>query len=355
MAEKRKGVSEKGKQLQKDLENHTLQAAYVVYGKETYQKQVVIDKLKKSIEAEFADFNLVQFEGKDLTPDSLTEALYSCPIMGDTKLVIVRDLDLYRPPAGFTNDLPEILAHIPSGVTLVFYYDSIEWIKPDKETNTLKKNKLHKAMEKLTCAAEFDLYPDDELIRSIQTWAKKAGASISSKNAAYLLFVSGHTLAILKSEVEKAAAYASGKEIDKNCIDAVCSRELEAIIFDLTDALMAGQFPKAVALVGDLFAQKVEMPLFSASINRQIQRLYAVKLCETAHRDRATLMKLIKSNSQYYADRLQGAARRVSLAWLRRAASIAAEMDSSLKSTGGDKQRQIEMAILRMASEGKGA
>ena len=61
-------------------------------------------------------------------------------------------------------------------------------------------------------------------------------------------------------------------------------------------------------------------------------------------------MDMIGSKSPYYAKQLQTAARRVSLKWLRQAASLCAQTDAALKGSAVDRQKQIELTLLSMAS-----
>lgn len=68
--------------------------------------------------------------------------------MADKKLIIVKDFDLFKPPAGFADVLPSVLGDLPEYVCLVFYYDVLDG-KPDKRT------KLYKTLEKHACFAEF--------------------------------------------------------------------------------------------------------------------------------------------------------------------------------------------------------
>lgn len=125
-------------------------------------------------------------------------------------------------------------------------------------------------------------------------------------------------------------------------------------MFDLTDAITAGKFARAVALVGELIAQKNNEVMIFTTITRHIQRLYAAKLCAEARAGEKQLMEMIGSKSPYYARQLQNAARRVSLSWLRRAASLCAETDAALKGSAVDRQKQIELALLQMAAPEEG-
>lgn len=346
--------AEKGKtngkaQLIRDLKNGEFSPLYIISGEETYLKEYYLRQLReKVVDPAFADFNLIEFEGKGLTVEQLTEAIDSYPAMSEKKLIIVSDFDLFKPPAGFSDVLPGILGDLPEYVCLVFYYDVLEG-KPDKRT------KLYKTLEKTACFAEFSHQEERELVAWLERRARALGCSIAPEDASYMIFLCGNSMTNLAGEMEKAAAHTTTGIIKKYNIDAVCSPVLDAVVFDLTDAITAGKFDRAVTLVGELIAQKNSEVMIFTTITRHIQRLYAAKLCAEARAGDKQLMEMIGSKSPYYARQIQNAARRVPLTWLRHAASICARTDSALKGSAVDRQKQIELALLSMAAELKGA
>ena len=346
--------AEKGKtngkaQLIRDLKNGEFAPLYIISGEETYLKEYYLRQLReKVVDPAFADFNLIEFEGKGLTVEQLNEAIDSYPAMSEKKLIIVSDFDLFKPPAGFSDVLPGILGDLPEYVCLVFYYDVLDG-KPDKRT------KLYKTLEKTACFAEFSHQEERELVAWLERRARALGCSIAPEDASYMIFLCGNSMTNLAGEMEKAAAHTTTGIIKKYNIDAVCSPVLDAVVFDLTDAITAGKFDRAVTLVGELIAQKNSEVMIFTTITRHIQRLYAAKLCAEARAGDKQLMEMIGSKSPYYARQIQNAARRVSLSWLRHAASICARTDSALKGSAVDRQKQIELALLSMAAELKGA
>ena len=161
--------------------------------------------------------------------------------------------------------------------------------------------------------------------------AKALGCMIEPGDASYMIFLCGNSMTNLAGEMEKAAAHTTTGVIKRYNIDAVCSPVLDAVVFDLTDAVTAGRFDRAVALVGELLAQKNNEVMIFTAITRHIQRLYAAKLCAENRSGEKQLMEMIGSKSPYYARQIQNAARRVPLSWLRKAASLCAETDAALR------------------------
>ena len=107
-------------QLIRDLKNGEFATLYIISGEESYMKEYYLRQLRqKVVDETFADFNLIEFEGKGLTPEMLTEAIDSYPAMADKKLIIVKDFDLFKPPAGFAGGLPmmSFLSALPSSHT----------------------------------------------------------------------------------------------------------------------------------------------------------------------------------------------------------------------------------------------
>lgn len=331
--------------LKRDLKSNTFAPLYVLYGEETYLKEKYLSSLKKQVvDPTFADFNLQEFEGKTLTYEQLSEAIDSLPAMSEKKLIVVTDFDLFKPPAEFSDKLSALLADLPDYICLVFYYDLLT-NKPDSRTQ------LYKQLVQFACFAEFSHLTDDNLIKWIIKQAKTLDRSITADTAKHLIFQCGNDMTNLVGEIEKAAAHTTTNTIEKKDIFAVCSPVLDAVIFDLTDAITDGKFDKAIQIVESLLAQKNNEIAIFTTIMRHIQRVYAVKLCDNTKADSRRLMEMVGSKSAFYVQRLQSAARKMPLAWLRRTASQCARTDFALKDSAVNQQKLIELSLLQMASD----
>ena len=196
-------------QLIRDLKSGTFAPLYIITGEESYLKEYYLRALKsKVIDPAFADFNLIEYEGKGLTPEQLTEAVDSYPAMSEKKLIIITDFDLFKPPAGFAAMLPELLSDLPDYVCHVYYYDVLEG-KPDKRI------KLYKTLQKTACFADFSRQEDHALVAWIERRVRALGCSIAPEDASYLIFLCGNAMTNLASEIEKAAAHTTTGVIKK--------------------------------------------------------------------------------------------------------------------------------------------
>ena len=108
--------------LKQDLAKGSFETLYILYGEEAYLREYYLRQLRKKVVDEtFADFNLIELDGKTLTLESLTEAVDSYPAMSERKLVIVTDFNIYAPPASFGDQLIDLLSDLPDYVCLIFY------------------------------------------------------------------------------------------------------------------------------------------------------------------------------------------------------------------------------------------
>ncbi|HBI63989.1 MAG TPA: DNA polymerase III subunit delta [Clostridiales bacterium] len=331
-------------QLKQDLKSHTIGSLYVIGGEESYLKEHYLAALEKEVVDEtFRDFNYTVFEGSALTLDQLTDAVDSYPAMAERRMVVVKDFDLYKPPAALKDELPGILNDLPDYVCLVFYYDTIP-LKPDKRT------KLHTIITKKGCIADFSHLERRDLIPWVKRHAKAAGKQIDSETCDYLLFLCGTSMTSLTLEIEKACAHSATDAVKRSDIDAVCTKVLDAVTFDLTDAITARRFDRAMTLVNELIAQKNEPIVLLAAISRHIQRLYAAKLALEAHASDRELMELLGSKSAFYARKMRDSAAQLHVKWLRKTLLLCGECDVAMKSAGADRQKVLELLLLRMAA-----
>ena len=331
-------------QLKEDLKNHTIGSLYIIGGEESYLKEHYLAALEKEVVDEtFRDFNYDVFEGASLTLDQLISAIDSYPAMAERRMIVVKDMDVYKAPAALKEELPKIFSDLPDYVCLVFYYDTIAF-KPDKRT------KLHTLITKNGCIADFSHLERHHLIPWVKRHCNAAGKQIDNATCDYLLFICGTSMTNLILEIEKACAHSVTNEVKRSDIDEVCTKVLDAVTFDLTDAITAQKFDRALGLVSDLIAQKNEPIVLLAAIARHIQRLYAAKLAMQAHVSDNELMELLGSKSIYYARKMRDSAIHLNTAWLRHTLLLCGESDMAMKSTGSDRQKVLELMLLQMAA-----
>ena len=141
------------------------------------------------------------------------------------------------------------------------------------------------------------------------------------------------------------------KNLNKKYDDKNVLKEMDAVIFDLTDAITENRYDKAINLISNLIAQKnSEVSIFS-TIFKHIQRLYFAKLNYISRGDERELLTLIGSNSSFFARKLSSSAQKLTIEWLRNALLLCAQTDSELRDSNiSDRQKAIELTLLEIST-----
>ena len=180
-------------------------------------------------------------------------------MMAERTLVVVTDCDLFKLPEEQRTALIALLNDFPPYCCLVFVYDLVEY-KPSK---TYKK--LYEALDKNAQSVKFEAQERSDLINWIARRFRALGKGIDAQTAEHLIFTCGALMTGLVPEIEKIGAYAKGKNITTDDINAVADPVLDAVVFDMTNAITKRDYGRASELLGQLL-KKQEEPFVNAHI-----------------------------------------------------------------------------------------
>ena len=331
--------------LKKDLASGTVGKLYLFHGEETYLRDYYLNRLKELVVGGgMEEFNLHVLQGKDLTPHRLEETVDCLPMMSQRTLIVVNDYDMFK---GDKDGLTALLKDLPDYVCLVFVYDLIEY-KSDART------KLAGAIKEKGSVVPFNRQEQGDLVDWIARRFKAMDHDIGSEDAKYLIFLCGDLMHTLISEIGKIGAYASHRRVTRGDIDAVATPQLDAVVFQMTDAISAGDFDKAASVLGDLYHMQEAPIKLLAVLGKQLRQIYTARLAIENKKGSRYLMELWGMRSAYPAERLMQSARRFSLAWCRRAVIRCGETDLAMKSTGADGEELLTGLLMELAVK-KGA
>ncbi|MDR0382288.1 MAG: DNA polymerase III subunit delta [Oscillospiraceae bacterium] len=336
--------------LKQDLRAGTPARLYVFYGEESYLRQHYLAELKKQLVMPgFEGFNYEFFEGRGLVAERLQEAVEGLPAFAPRKLVVVRDLDLYKSEEALRSMLEQLLKDLPDTVCLVFIYDALQ-LKTDART------RMHTLLKAAGHFVEFAPQAPHDLIPWITRHFRAYGKQIDRALCEYLIFRCGDLMSGLKSEIDKIAAFAASDTVRKTDVDAVSVPVLDAVVYQMTDAITARQWARAMEILLTLVQMREEPIAVLAALGRQMRGLYAARLALSRGFDAGKVMRVMGYRSDYPARRLLQSARERSLSWCRRAVALCAQVDLELKSgVGRDRARALEWVVAALSEEGAGA
>ena len=321
---------------------------YLVYGEESYLKKIYIDKIvAKTVDDSFADFNFHTFDGKDCTLSEVYESAEAVPMMAETKCVLVKDFPIDSLDDNGFEQLQRVIEDNPDDCALIFSFIAYE-------PKGAKWNKAVKLFDKFGYAVKLDRKTPAELIKMLENGAKKRGKPFSKGVASYLISCVGSDLNTLLNETEKACAYATGDEVLKSDVDAVCIKSLDAKVFDMIKDLVAGRFDSAFKKLSLLFEQRVDEFQILGALIAQYSDIYRAKAAVKSGNRAEDVSKYYNYSGKEF--RLTNAARNgssLSFADIGECMEILSWADMTFKSSALDKRLVLEQTVVKLARVGR--
>lgn len=352
MAKKQTGSQQGLDVLKQDLKSGTYGRLYLFCGEEHFLRDHYLQQLKKKLlDGPAEDFNYHRFTQENMNLQAFADAVEAMPMMAEHSLVQVDDYDLSKVNEADREVLTAILSDIPDYCTVVFVFDTVEY-KVDG-----RQKKLAEALGR-GLKVEFLRQSQRELNSWIRRHFRACGKDIGDRQCEYLTFVTGGTMTALAAEIGKIAAYAQDDTVTEQDINAVVIPVLDAEVFDMTDAIAAGDYEKALLKLRTLLQMQEEPIYLLAAVGSGLRRLLYARACMAAGKGSDALADLLKASTgraphEFVLQKTMTTARKVSDRFCERAMELCMETDEKLKSFSGDDERTLELLLLALAQEAR--
>lgn len=326
-------------ECRRHIKEGCLARAYVVCGKEEYLKQYYAAQLAAAaVEEAWRDFNFHRFEGKDVTLDTISQAVEAMPLGGGRSCVLLRDFPLES--MNGDKDFLAFLTQLPEHVVLVLWMDTAEF-------HPKKYKVLSEAVAQVGHIAELNAPDSSQTLRLVAAGAKKRGCSIDHPTAQYLVESVGGDLNLLQNELDKLCAFAGGGAISRSQIDAVCVKSVDAKSFDMVKAVAAGDGAGALRLLDELFRQKVAPQMLLGSLVANYVDIYRAAAAMQAGKRAEAPAQLFDYKGKGF--RLQNAGRmavRLKPVQIQRCLELLDQADRRLKYSAMDNRLVMEQCVI---------
>lgn len=266
----------------------------LLYGEETYLLETKLKRIKKDFGELVKGINYIQLDEtnvKELISDIET------PAFGyENKLIIARNTGLFkkekknaRGPDVALNDLMlKIAQYIDENISLINEAVELVFVEESAEKNT-----LYKTIEKNGEVTEFAPLKLPQLIQNIQKICAAYKVKIDNETTKYFVELCGANMQDLINEIKKLIEYVGeNATITKKDIDLLCIKQIDSVIFDLTDNLGKKDTKKAIEVLNNLLYEKEPIQKILITLYNHFKKLYIVKIAEEYRKDLATSMKL---------------------------------------------------------------
>ena len=271
--------------LENDLKNQNLHGIYVFYGEEKYLQQEYLRKIKKIFGELSLGINYILLDENNI--DTLISDIETPAFGYEKKLIIIRDSNLFKKDCKspmkekFKKYVSENMDIINEAVVIVFIEE------------TVHKMDLYKTVEKNAVIIETKELKPIEIKYRLKRICTMYKVQISDQNLNYLIETAGTSMQDLINEIRKLIEYAGENgEIQKEDIDKLTIKEIQAIIFDLTDYLGTKNTEKALEVLNNLIYNKEPLQKIIITLYNHFRKIYLTKLALKERRDLVEVLSL---------------------------------------------------------------
>ncbi len=320
---------------------------YFFHGEETFLLQHYLEQLRKLLIDELTEsFNFHKLTTENFDIRSFADAVENLPMMADSTMVWVDEIDIFKLGESDREKITEILSDIPEYCTVVFTYETTPW-KPDK-----RLKKLWGAVDKNGTVVEFAKQEQRDLIPWVARHFAANKKRITPDLCAYLIDITGGTMTALAGEISKICAYSGADDIHKSDIDAVTEPVLDAMVFQMTDLLGQGEYGAALVKLRTLLKMQQEPIAILGAIGGHFRRLGTARTLLDNGKTSTDLMRLC-GMGDYPARKAMSAAGRFSGVFYARTAELILETDRQMKTSYDEPDRLLELLVMRLAQEAR--
>lgn len=260
---------------------------HLLHGKDDYQVRQALSVIREDLAADddMLRTNTTVLEGRGLSPDELLAHVTAAPFLAAHRLVIVEGLlralgevrggrrskkkadaddplEPWRRAASRMSDP----ATMPETTTVVLV-----------EGELAKTNPAFPIFAPIAYTTEYGPLPPNELANWIRARAKEKKLKLTDGAAQLLANLIGGDLWALDNELDKLAAYAGGETVDEKTVPELVSSARETKVWELADAVVAGNERKALTAMGRLLQEGEAPQLLLFMVARQYRQLVTLK------------------------------------------------------------------------------
>ena len=318
--------------LEKELNSGKLQPLYLIYGEEEYLIDKALKKIKKSFGELLDGMNFIQIDEESV--GDIIENIESPAFGFDKKLIIVRNSGLFKKDGRKKAGSPiqeKLAAYINENKSII--EDMVTIVFCEKEAD---KNNVFSAIEKNGTIVECSGLKPNQIISNLKKIAGMYKVNLPDDVANYFIEIAGTSMQELINEIRKLIEYAGeGGTITKTDVDNLTTKQIEGIIFDLTDNLGAKKTDKAIEVLDSLVYMREPLQKILVTLYNHFKKLYFCSIAIKNNQDVTKALNL-KPNQMFLVTKYKKQAQLFKTQELRKLLEELANLDYNYKIGGID-------------------
>ena len=327
----------KVEELEKEVAQGKFRSAYLLAGGEPLLRDRSLSALRNAVLGGATDdFNLERVAAEQLVPSVIEDSIRTLPVMADHRLVILHDFDRAGRGAGAREKLSAAL--VDAVKALSSQTETVLVVTATKANSRFRWVKAFKAPAvRVECDAP---KAGAGVVAFIEAEAARQELVLEKGVARHLADRIGPQLLVLQGELAKVGLLAGiGEPITRDHVTASTCDVADRPVWDLTDAICAGQTGKAIDQLARMLGSGSAPEAILGMLASHFRKLARVRGGGSV------------AAGGFMADKLNKQARRHSQRGLRTCLERIHETDAALKGVGSlSREMAIESLVIDLSS-----
>lgn len=292
--------------LEKEVKDGKLNSIYLLYGEERFLLESVVKKIKRHFGELVAGINFIQID--DTSVEELIADLQTPAFGYEKKLIIAKNTGLFKKEGKRANvqlaKLKEKVAeYFKENIEDIQAYNLVIFIEDD-----IEKKDLYKIIEKQGVVCNFEKQKQPQLVKRLKVIFNAYKVNVTEGTLKYLIEQVGAGMQELINESRKLIEYAGpGGTVTQTEVDLLCIKQIDAVIFTLTDSLGKRDITSALETLHSLLYNKEPIQKILITLYNHFKKLYLTKIALESNQNITEALDL-KPNQMFLANKYKAQA-----------------------------------------------
>ena len=336
-------------ELEKNLKEAKLESIYLLYGEETYLLDTCVKKIRTLFGELVKGINYIEIDDTNLS--QLISDLQTPAFGYPKKLVIVKNTGIFKRElkkkgALFQELRDKIIEYLKENADIIKQDNILIFVE-----ESVDKGKMLSTLEEIganICNFEYQKMPN--IVARLKAICKAYKVNIDDVTLKYFVECIGSNMQDLINEIRKQIEYAGENgTITKESIDLLAIKQMESVIFDLTDSLGKKDIKQAMTVLKNLLYAKEPIQKILITLYNHFKKLYITKLAINQNKNVAESLDL-KPNQTFLVSKYKTQANYFQQTELRQIIEEFINLDTNYKSGMIDLNIGLESILCRYCS-----
>ena len=269
-------------ELEKNLKLGNIDSLYLFFGEEEFLLETCVKKIKKNFGELINGINYIQVNDKNV--NNLISDIETPAFGYSKKMIIVKDSDLFKKEAKTKksetkkkeakSQQQRIAEYIRNNIGTI--RESVQIIFIENEVST---NELQKTIQELGTVCDFEKLKPAQISKRMKAICNGYKVNIDEKTMNYFIETCGTNMMTLINEMRKLIEYVGENgTITNKIIDLLSIKELDSVIFDLTDNLGQKNVKVAIQILNELLYNKEPIQKILITLYNHLKKIYLTML-----------------------------------------------------------------------------